>query len=80
VTGVDYWLRTLAPYANAGYRHGVVTAEEVLLVHETSGDRSTCVDPRPVAGWQPRWSCQRSSLTRMTSVMPKLEESDGSRQ
>jgi hypothetical protein len=35
--GTAYWLGVLASHAEAGYRHGVVTAEEVLLIHETSG-------------------------------------------
>ena len=49
MTGRDFWVATLRPWAAAGYRHGTVDNEAVVLVNEATGNEVLL--PRPSAGW-----------------------------
>jgi hypothetical protein len=49
--GLAYWVATLRPWAQAGYRHGTVNAEAILLRNEATGYE--VLRPRPSAGWFP---------------------------
>jgi hypothetical protein len=44
-----YWVATLRPWAQAGYRHGTVDDEAILLRNEATGD--VVLLPRPSSSW-----------------------------
>lgn len=48
MTGMDYWLRVLSPYARDGYHHGVLDDLEVVLLDEAGTEVHL---PRPSAAW-----------------------------
>jgi hypothetical protein len=62
VNGQDYWLRALAPYAQDGYRRGLLDDLEVVLIGDDGAEVHLS---RPSAGWFP------ASL-----VVPALEPDD----
>jgi hypothetical protein len=62
MTGLGYWRQVLSPYAQAGYRHGTLDDDAVVLVNEAGTEAHI---PRPSAGWFP------ASL-----VVPALEPDD----
>jgi len=49
MSGMAYWIATLRPWAQAGYRHGTVDDEAILLRNEATGYEVLL--PRPSAGW-----------------------------
>jgi len=61
VTGRDFWLATLRPYARDGYRRGVLDDEEVVLLDEAGNEARL---PRPSAAWR-------------VPLLPSLDALDG---
>jgi hypothetical protein len=47
--GLAYWVATLHPWAQAGYKHGIVGDDAVVLVNQATGDE--VILPRPSASW-----------------------------
>lgn len=48
MTGRDYWLTVLRPFARDGFRTGTVDDLEVVLLNEAGAEVHL---PRPSAGW-----------------------------